>query len=289
MTQDSLPPPVTARPITTLRYAAATPMAALEIELPTISNRDAWLDLALLMLVTLIVPFGSQIVMIAASGLPLDERLADLKMDPMMLVVQKWFDLLLVSGLAAYLLMHHRLRPAAFGLTFRPVGTQTLWTLATGGGIIAAWIGTAIVVFLLTLVIPSFQKDAMDRMRMLDAMPTGSIWIGALLLVPVAAHEELMFRALLLPYLRRIGCTWPWAIVISAVVFALLHASYGWLAVLQISALGIVFALSFVLSRSIFPAIIIHFLFNFGQFQFISRVLPYLQKLAKSAESGSGG
>ncbi|MBU0532077.1 CPBP family intramembrane metalloprotease [Candidatus Micrarchaeota archaeon] len=78
------------------------------------------------------------------------------------------------------------------------------------------------------------------------------ILLFAIFLAPIT--EELFFRALLVP---RIG------IIFSAILFGLMHVSYG--SVIEIvgaGLIGVVLAIMFRISKSITPCIIIHVTYN---------------------------
>ena len=70
--------------------------------------------------------------------------------------------------------------------------------------------------------------------------------------------------------------SWSAAIVISSAIFAVLHFDQGWIGVIQIMGVGTVFAVFFVLSRSLSAVVIAHFTFNFLQFQMM-RLIPLQQ------------
>jgi membrane protease YdiL (CAAX protease family) len=117
---------------------------------------------------------------------------------------------------------------------------------------------------------------------MLELLPVHSLGLTIALMVPVAVHEELIFRGLLLPYLRRIG--WPWwlAIAASSGTFAVLHVAQGWLAIIQVFGISVVLATFFVLSRSLLSVIAAHFLFDVLQTQLARVLLPHIEEWGRS-------
>jgi len=265
-----LPPSSTQVPeIVLARPARPTPWRPpSSLELASVSTRDAQLDLWLVVLTALLVPLGFQVVATWQFGEPDvgPERTG-------LLVIQKWFDLLLACGLLAYLSLRHRLGWVCFGIRRDRLGGQLLWSL---GSLAAtyAWMA-ATVIFLGTLVVlfPQLEDDMLERTRTFDLMPVHDYLRTVLLLVPVAAHEEIVFRALLLPYLRRLTHAWWPAVLVSSGIFAALHFDQGWLGVLQILGVGTVLSVFFILSRSLLTVTLAHFAFNFLQFQLI-RLLP---------------
>ena len=234
------------------------------LELPALSRRSAALDLGLIALVALVVPYGVRLVLLfTAADVSVDELAIPL------LTVQKWFDVALAAGLTLYVVLRHALPPTSFGLRHeRPLG-QLSWSLA---GVAAAYgwlVATMLLLGFLMMLFPKVKDAVLERRELLGLMPVHNLLATVLLLVPVAVHEELLFRGLLLPYLRRALGHWPAAIVVSSSVFAVLHFDQGWVGVLQVFGLGIVFSLIFLGSRSLLAVIVAHFLFDFAQFQLI--------------------
>jgi membrane protease YdiL (CAAX protease family) len=87
------------------------------------------------------------------------------------------------------------------------------------------------------------------------------------LFVSVAAGfgEEVLFRGLLQRAFQRAMPVWA-AIALQAVLFGLLHAGYGtFLQLLVPAALGLAFGVVTHRTRSLWPAIYAHFLFDFVQ------------------------
>ncbi len=77
-----------------------------------------------------------------------------------------------------------------------------------------------------------------------------------------ALCEELLFRGALVPVVRRLTGGWVSAVVISAVVFSLVHADMtGFLAR---TLLGVLMGAVFVITRSIWSSVAFHFTNNFA-------------------------
>lgn len=92
--------------------------------------------------------------------------------------------------------------------------------------------------------------------------------IGGFLLTTIivaalpALCEELLFRGALVPVVRRLTGGWVSAVVISAVVFSLVHADMtGFLAR---TVLGVLMGAVFVITRSIWSSVVFHFTNNFA-------------------------
>ncbi len=267
---------VMARPIGALPYSPG-PQHPLRLDLGDLTRRDAALDLTLILLVAIVIPFGLEL---AAAGMVDEQPTFDLGR---LLIVRKWFDAALLVGLAGYLLLRHRLPPAGLGLRTDGIGQQSLWALATWLGVCVVFYGSVLVIAPLVLLHPSLEQDVLNRTRFLELLPIRTLRDTVLLLIPVAIHEELLFRGLFIPYLRRIGCSWTAAILIPTTIFALFHLTQGWLAVVQIFGVGAVLGVFFVLSRSVPAVVAAHFLFDFLQVQLAHWVLPRVQQLAPQA------
>lgn len=70
--------------------------------------------------------------------------------------------------------------------------------------------------------------------------------------------EELAYRGFLVPALVAVfGSVWA-AVLLSSIVFGILHAYQGWLGMVRTALLGMVLATSFILTGSLWPAIIAH-------------------------------
>ncbi len=103
----------------------------------------------------------------------------------------------------------------------------------------------------------------------LAPMDRALFFIAGAVISPVA--EELFFRGILYGTLRRLGL-FP-AMVLSSLIFAFFHYSPSSLPVVQLIG-GLVFALSFELSKSLAAPVIIHVLGNLTLFS-ISLFFPF--------------
>jgi membrane protease YdiL (CAAX protease family) len=275
------PPPaepdkiVMARPVQPLPYATALAKLPAPIELAGLHWRDGFLDLVLIFIVAVYVPFVPHLAaLLLVEGTELAE------VGPLTIFF-KWVDVLLVASIAVYLLLRHRLPSASFGLRSGDLGLQLLWSL---GALIAGYIyivGSVVIILSVIALAPGLEKDLLHRVDFAQRMPVTSLFNSILLLIPVAIHEELLFRGLLLPYLRRVVGRWWLAILISSAIFGGLHFPQGWLGALQITGLGAVLAICFVLSRSLLAVTLAHFVFDLVQFQIV-RLLPDLQDLLQN-------
>ncbi|HEX7006242.1 MAG TPA: CPBP family intramembrane glutamic endopeptidase [Alphaproteobacteria bacterium] len=171
----------------------------------------------------------------------------------------------LVGAVYGAVLLRRRIGWRDFGL--RPVDSR--WLIA------AAVIGLGCVL-LLTLIVAGTQI-ALDRPITSPQAgmiaPEGFSWIGLLLMVPLGGFavplaEELIFRGLLYRWLRRHASVTASA-VLSALLFGAVHGQPE--VVAGGFVVGIVLALVYERSRSLWPPIIIHTVQNS-----VSIVLMYL-------------
>jgi membrane protease YdiL (CAAX protease family) len=260
------PPPevISARPIE-LHYGRPLEPPS-PLMLPMISRRAAVLDLLLVLLVGLGVLIGISLMLRMSAPAGSDELEP---INPNLLLVQEWFQTLAAAAVLAYLVMRHELPLAAFGIRSTSLGRQFAWG-AVGLGLTYAWlIISLIVITAFLLLFPGAEEDLMKRRELLRLLPIDSLWRTIALMIPVAISEELIFRGLLLPYLRRLTGAWWAAVLISTGVFAALHFPQGLIGVFQISGVALIFALVFIHSRSLTATIVAHFGFNVGQVLFM--------------------
>lgn len=264
---------VYARPI----HVAArcrTPMAPPVLD--QLSRREAGLDLGLVLVVALVLPVGLQEAM---TGLITEMPEAP---HSAALTVYKGFDALLLIALAGYLMWRQGIAPASFGLQVSRPWRQVLWSVPTVGAVYAVFLVVMVIIMAVVMAMPGLQEDLEHRAEFLDQLPIDNTLDTILLMTQVAIHEELLFRALLIPYLRRITGSWAWAVFISSLLFASLHLAQGWLGAAQILAVGAVLGTFFVLSRSVLAVIIAHFVFNFVQTQMARFLLPWIDEVTES-------
>jgi membrane protease YdiL (CAAX protease family) len=103
--------------------------------------------------------------------------------------------------------------------------------------------------------------------RILELIPNMSLLVFGGVALVIGLYEELLFRGFLMPRLRRWTGSWTIAVLISTALFTALHAfdqTTG--ALVPIGILSLVFSLVTIWRRSIVPAIIGHFLFDWSQF-----------------------
>lgn len=159
---------------------------------------------------------------------------------------------------AVYFLGMRRRGVTWTGIGLRPV--SWLWI-----GIVTVVTLTAIpLTGLLTILILMALGRPLDNPQLEFLMPEGLSWVsaaGMVLLGGVAAPfaEELVFRGVLYPLLRNRWGLWP-GVLASSLIFAVIH---GDIAVgVTAFVLGIILALVFEYSRSLWSAVLVHVLNN---------------------------
>lgn len=271
-------------PLDELRPLTARPARAPRLDLSLLTRGAAALDLGLVVVAALLLPIGTPLVLGALAGS--EAGLSSRYPSHGVLIVEKYLEALLVVVLLAYLVYRHRLPAQAFGLQTHRLGRQFAWGAAALGGTYAAMMASVIPVAMLVWFVPQTQQDLTERAKFMQILPIQDVLASILLLVPVAIHEEVLFRALLIPYLRRLTGNWTLAIALSTVLFAALHITQGWLAVLQILLVGAALASFYVWSRSLLAVILAHFAFDFLQLQVARLLLPFIEKYAPGSAAG---
>ncbi len=240
------------------------------MHLPDLTPRAAGLDLALVVVVGVVGPFLPSLF--AAFGYLREMGAPEGDIGPF-LTVTKWAEAIVAMMLLGYLADRHRQAAEGFGV--RP-GHLFGWQILTVPFIIAACYVTMLVIGLPAMLAAgeeTARQELTQRFEFAAPMPTDPV-PAFLLLIPVALHEEILFRALMLPYLRRLTGSWPVAILLAAVLFGSLHYPQGLTATFQIAGVGIVLGTAFVLTRSLLAVVVAHCLFDFMQL----RLFRYLQE-----------
>lgn len=165
----------------------------------------------------------------------------------------------------AFLLRWRRQRFAAVG--FAASGgllnvALGILTVGVTSGLILAWQLMAFSIW------PDVSRQMQENAEhLLEVIPKAHpAALGGLAMV-VGIYEELLFRGFLMPRIRRCTGSWIVAVIVSTAVFTLLHAGDQELAALgPITILSLVFSVITIWRKSIVPAIIAHFLFDWSVF-----------------------
>ncbi len=136
---------------------------------------------------------------------------------------------------------------------------------ATGWQWLAVGAGIAIIGFLLFQMLTVLRSpEQLDKIRrqareLCGIAPLTSVERRVFALVSATAGicEEILFRGLLITVLAAVMGTWP-AIILSSIIFGLGHAYQGWKGIGKIALAGLVLALLFVGSGSLFIPMLLH-------------------------------
>ena len=183
------------------------------------------------------------------------DRLVEL--DTQMLIVGAVFSLLLLSIVLSFLLLRARNPLELFGLQ------GVSWSTNLKAAFVGLLAALPLVYFIhsVCLVLLGAQAEPQPLIQFLAQNPSLEdriLLIGtALVIAPVA--EELIFRGYLFGVLCRYTGRW-WALLISALIFAAIHAHIPSLA--GLFALAITLTLVYEGTGSLWAAILMHSLFN---------------------------
>ena len=174
-----------------------------------------------------------------------------------MLIVGAIFTLFLVAIVLSFLILRHRNPLDLFGLR----GVSPMQNLkAACVGLVAA---LPVVYFLHSLCLLIIGEDA-EPQPLLQFLAQNATLVDRLLLIGTAlavapVAEELIFRGYLFGVLRRYTGRW-WAMVISALIFAAIHAHIPSLA--GLFTLAVALTLVYEGTGSLWAPIVMHSLFN---------------------------
>jgi len=165
-----------------------------------------------------------------------------------------FFGVAVVFSIAKY-----RLRWSALG--FRPLVLDRAWV------IVATVVGAFLLFIVYNLIVELIDIDAL---RPSSNVPDGVMnqralvvvyGITAVLAAPIA--EETLFRGFLFPGLaKRLGIFW--AALASGLLFSLAHLQPT--VIIPIAGIGMLFALAYVYTRSLWTSIAAHLIFNLFSF-----------------------
>ena len=186
------------------------------------------------------------------------ESVAEAKIEPVKLI-----DILagafVCSAVVFAIGRWRRLSLASLGLPTFTWADAALGLAALACAIAAHFLGMGMVLVVWPGALELMAKSSND---ILSAMQ-GPTWKFVLIFVAVGFYEELLFRGFLLTRLRRLVGPWWLAIVISSLIFAVPHLALQQRTVLpSLFLLACVFSIFTVTRKSLYPAMIGHWLFN---------------------------
>ncbi len=269
-----------ARPVS-VQYASVSPR-----EMPLVGPREAIagvLSTALIGATTLI---GLSILFFGALRLiantPLDLSYVP---EPIFWIVFKWTAAAMTLGGLLMLARWQALPLRTYGIRGDGLHWQVLLSVPALLGTYAAMFCIAIFILMATIGGTGAEQDIQHRIDYLSQLPQFTVLQTLLMMSAVALHEELLFRGMLIPYLRGLGIGRWGAVAVSSMIFGILHFEQGWTGIVQISCIGAVLGSVFVLTRSLLTVVLAHFLFDFFQVLLIQS-LP-LDQLIQDLEAMS--
>jgi membrane protease YdiL (CAAX protease family) len=229
---------------------------------PTGKPYGFWATLGLSLVVSVVYLMGSVAVVLAAAGFemvgrPPAERMAmidGIQLNGFVLL----FSLVIAGllGLAVILLLVRWRRGISLGdyLCFQGFRTRTL----------LAWL-FAVVVFLGLYHLVARLIEPEDFGAGYMALYQSSVypalfWLAIVVVAPV--FEEVFFRGFMFRGLEASRLGAPGAILITSLIWAVIHTQYGFTVILAIFGLGIIFGLARARHRSVPLTILLHMVVN---------------------------
>ncbi|MGE5097857.1 MAG: lysostaphin resistance A-like protein [Betaproteobacteria bacterium] len=143
------------------------------------------------------------------------------------------------------------------------VSLRSQWPMATTARSLAFWLGVAAIAFAIHLMIAPFG-DKRGAENFANAIRSAShpllLWVGFALLTPV--FEELTMRGVLLPALAQTRIGVRGAVVLTTVLFTLMHAGRHPVALAIICLLGAAQAIARIRTGSMAAPIAVHVAWN---------------------------
>jgi membrane protease YdiL (CAAX protease family) len=159
---------------------------------------------------------------------------------------------------------------ASVGLGTRGLLTSPIWGLL-------AYLTVFGYVLALNLVFTWFWPSAAEAMKEtqqhnLAHLPPMGVAMAMVFSLTIAIGEEVLFRGFIVTRLRCLTGSWTASVLISSVVFAALHVTQGWLAVLVILGLSIMLGFWLIWRKNLIVVIIAHMLFDATSLIFLNEV-----------------
>jgi len=152
---------------------------------------------------------------------------------------------------------------AGLAIGTRELGRDALGLGRPGWGPVLLWaLATAVFIHLLQgffFVVRRWAGVRESRIlgQMLPRGPKESL-LFALLSLAAGVGEEMAFRAFAIPALALVTGSVTSAVLLSSVAFGLLHGYQGWIGILRTGLMGCTLAVTFVVTGSIWPAVLAH-------------------------------
>lgn len=170
--------------------------------------------------------------------------------------------LIVATGIIV-LLRAQRISLAAIGLKWRGLLTELVWGIPAGAASIGAFVTYTVLAE--TLYPGSLSGLERNVDYIAQMLPEGGLLTLAGVMACVVFYEEVYFRGLLVTHLRRIFRSWTAAVVAAAAFFASLHSTQDSAVVVPLAIMAVIWSIFAIWRRSLVPAMVAHFIFNYGQ------------------------
>jgi membrane protease YdiL (CAAX protease family) len=165
---------------------------------------------------------------------------------------------------------------ASVGMTSRRVGVDVL--IGLGCPLVAYALIIPIMLLLMLTFPAAFEQMNQNAQNLQALLPDIPLWHYLPVMAIVGVWEELFFRGFVMTRLRRVTGSWIAGVVLSTLIFALLHLfEQTFTALVPITILSILFSVVTIWRRSLLPAIVGHALFNFSQVAWMNIMSRYLE------------
>ena len=254
-----------ARPVLVAEAAVAVEPAH-EMLLEDSSRKAVCVDMAVVVLGLIVLELLSQVALSFATGigeLPADA--SDSEILKVLIMPAMPARAALVTVVVALVLARRCQSLRSVGISFERFGVNLLLGLVALGiayGLILPW--ALAMQYLAPEMSQSFNENAEAIMSFLPRQsPIHFMWM----FLAVGLYEELLFRGFLMTRLRRLTGGWTWAAIVSSILFIVPHLmEQKAIALVPIGILAAVFCVVTIWRRSIVPAIVAHWLFDWTQF-----------------------
>jgi len=146
------------------------------------------------------------------------------------------------------------------------------------------------VMFYMQLMGVSEQALLAERTAFFETLPTPPMWVVVAFSLFVGVHEEVFFRGFVLTRLNAVLRSRWGAIVVSSIVFGLLHFDQGPIGVVQTATVGFVLAVAATYLRTIWPVIIAHAMFDtisLSLIPWLQEVMPEMERALTTTTQGA--
>jgi membrane protease YdiL (CAAX protease family) len=170
-------------------------------------------------------------------------------------------------------------------LTLKAAQDEEINLLGRGWGNSYVWVFVSTFLVLVALRLPRAWKklppERLEKARRLlpDDPSVMRLWVGVAAMAGIS--EELAYRGLALRLLLQVGVSIELALLVCVATFAIGHMTQGWRGVVGTAVLAIVFHTIVIFGNSLYPAILLHAVYNL----MVGIVaMPILSKFAKEQE-----